>query len=662
MTRTSRRKFIKVTSLAGLTLPLADLGKIAGMDPLKIRTRDFAESKNRDEWLQHAVLGGPSFDTFERIPGNPIWRGEPPLEWPVNGFLFQDPVSGDFFVYVGAYTKGYISQPSRCLGLRSSDKGKTWKSIGPIIEPDASLFDKNGHTPDVSVVYEKPGATQKKGRYHMIYDWGELDFTKEGGIAYAWADKPEGPWHRLPAPVTRNTELPLMKNRYRRTYAATLIKRKNDWMITGMMDDAPRSWALFVMTAPNPEGPYSERKLVRDVREDYFHPPLMEFYPSFVHDGYLYAPATSVALNRNFGSVFRAPLEKATEPDAWELYQHGSVWHSEDKESEYDGIWGQTYSGQVDAQGKLWAMFPSRDSENRGTIHIAHRPWNKPYREKGFVLNAHQGPTLSVLRQAYGTFELKAAIHLRGNARLVWDYAGLLGPDRPASDATLGKGANQSYFALDLTEKSWSIHQYDASGARTPEGRGDLEQKNERQITLRRNEAGNIYVHLDETPVWRGSFPDHANPPKPGAIGWWLEPHTYLEVKQFAISGEETPTHLFYDATDALLGAGEATADWKIHEEGFRSLPGYSTIRKDAKAKWNVQGRRFTVWCPRGPQFGSVEVLINGIVQTKINLNTRKLTPSKPLWSSDLLPAGHYAVTLRPFRGVMAFDCLEVET
>ncbi len=73
------------------------------------------------------------------------------------------------------------------------------------------------------------------------------------------------------------------------------------------------------MTAPKPEGPYGERVLVRNVESDQFHPPLLEFYPAFVHQGYVYAPATSVALNRDFNALFRAPLERATEPKAWEL-------------------------------------------------------------------------------------------------------------------------------------------------------------------------------------------------------------------------------------------------------------------------------------------------------------------------------------------------------
>src|SRR5205814_3047217 len=100
------------------------------------------------------------------------------------------------------------------------------------------MFDHDGHTPDASVVFDA-------GRYHMIYDWGEADFNREGGLAYAWAQKPEGPWHRSPNPITRKTTTTLMGGKYTRTYAPTIIKRSHDWLIVAMTDHAPNSWAMF---------------------------------------------------------------------------------------------------------------------------------------------------------------------------------------------------------------------------------------------------------------------------------------------------------------------------------------------------------------------------------------------------------------------------------
>src|SRR5580765_8886197 len=101
------------------------------------------------------------------------------------------------------------------------------------------------------------------------------------------------------------------------------FRRKTDWLIIGMLDNPPFGWAMFVMTAAFPEGPWTKPVLARHVESDYFHPSLMEGFPAFVHGGYLYAPATSVARNRDFQCLFKAPLEQAELPSAWSLDRAG---------------------------------------------------------------------------------------------------------------------------------------------------------------------------------------------------------------------------------------------------------------------------------------------------------------------------------------------------
>ena len=60
---------------------------------------DYADSCHAGPWLQHPVYGGPSFDAFVHAPQNPLHRGTPPFEWPVNSFFFPDPVSGNWYIY-----------------------------------------------------------------------------------------------------------------------------------------------------------------------------------------------------------------------------------------------------------------------------------------------------------------------------------------------------------------------------------------------------------------------------------------------------------------------------------------------------------------------------------------------------------------------------------
>lgn len=63
-------------------------------------TCDFAERSHVNDWLRHPVYGDPSFDSFKRLPGNPIHRGAPPFEWPVNGFFYPDSRTGNWYVFI----------------------------------------------------------------------------------------------------------------------------------------------------------------------------------------------------------------------------------------------------------------------------------------------------------------------------------------------------------------------------------------------------------------------------------------------------------------------------------------------------------------------------------------------------------------------------------
>ena len=651
MTRSGTRKTpIRIVVIATLTLSTVATPETASAaSPLVI---DYAESHHVNAWLQDTVFGGPSFDAFERLPGNPVHTGTAPYEWPVNGSLFRDPVSKDWFAYIGEYTSGYIGKPARAIALRSRDNGVSWKKLGPVLEPNVQSFDKGGVTPDVTVVYDA-------GRFHMIYDWGELDFNKEGGIAYASADKPEGPWRRASQPITRNSELPLVEGRYRRTYAATLIKRQSDWLITGMMDDAPRSWTLFVMTAKRPEGPYTQRKLVRSVRDSYFHPPLMEFFPSFVHDGFLYAPATSVARNRNMQVMFKAPIEQATDVGAWKIAQFGSMWHSANVPHEYEGLWGQTFAGQVDDRGQFLVAFPSRDANNIGTIGIAQRPWKIPFRKRGFVVNAHGSSSMAMLKRAYGNFALSAQFELTGAARIIWDYTGTLEVSAPQSDAEIAAESDRCHNALDVSGGRWGLVATDAIGKKTVIATGTSFVERNRTARIVRSSQNKVTLSFGGREVWQGSVPRSPDGCGTGAgiVGWWLAPRSHLKVDRFAITGAgEAPT-ITYGAKAALLGAGETIHDWT--EISGASLA-FKSTRTDAMAKWNVSGRKFTLWSPRGPDLGVVEISIDGHVSATVDLKSEQLMPSQPIWVSKLRIRGNHAVVLRSVSGVFVVDQLQV--
>jgi hypothetical protein len=556
------------------------------------------------------------------------------------------------------------------------------------LEGSKELFDHGGSTPDVSIVYAD-------GRYHMVYDWVEPDWSLLGGLGYAWAEKPEGPFHRAPQPITLNRELPLLLGRYQRTYAATLVRRKHDWMIVGMMDHAPSSWALFGMTAAKPEGPYGERVLLRNVEGDGFHPPLLEYYPSFAHRGFVYAPATSVALNRNYNALFRAPLERAAEPGAWELFQNGSLWHSEDIENEAYGMWGQTFSGWVDAKGILQVSFHSRDPKGMGTVNVAARRWDQPLRKSGFVMSGHQGPSLTLLQRAFAGFRLEARLRLRGTMRLLVDYDGVLGPNAPQSDATLHPLALSCCDAVELSEGHWKVIRFGAPGEQTVLASGTRPGGEKFVVTLDRKPGGETNLSLDGRVVWTGELPPRRAGgvrPSPGAatsagsetagasramgeaelaapgdgrtpavLGIEVEPHSHLVVERFAIQGKPRPAVINFLFSEAILGTGGNRDDWQeLRGPEFRY--GLATLANNpaARVKWNVVGRQFTLWSPRGPQFGKAQVKVDGRVLANLDLHAERLTPSCPVWKSPRLKDAPHAVVLTATGGLLVVDSMEV--
>ena len=608
---------------------------------------DYAEARCVDLWLRHPVFGDPSFDAFERVPGNPICTGAPPYGWPVNGFLFSDPVSGNWYIYVGDYATGYSGPPmARCILYRSRDGSKSWENLGPVIQGDPALFDKNGHAPDVSVVFAE-------GRYHMVYDWYEPDFVTDGGLAYAWAEKPEGPWHRGAQPITRWSTETL------HIYGGTLVRRKHDWLIVGLHAAFPHSWSLFAMAAPNPEGPYSERQLVRTVEDSYYHPPLLEGYPAFCDGDWVYASTTSVARNRNFQVIFRAPLEQATEPKAWEIYRHGSVWHSEDVPNEAYGIWGQTISGWIDADRRLWAMFPSINNEGFGTINLATRPWSQPLRARGFHLSGHEAPSLTCLRRSYADFSLDCELRVRGTARIVWNYRAPLGPNQPRADAELHPLSLTRHDALELGPNGWRILQVDAQGLAKPVATGAAPGDAAWNITITRRKDGAMALTLDGKQVWNGTT--GTTGATGGTLGLLAERHSHVSVERFAISGHEQTNTLSFLHTEGWLGAGENPANWAEQKDaGFRFGVGAVHRGDGGRAKWNFLGRGLALWSPRGPDFGTAEVWLDGARIGTVNLHRAESQPSQPVFTKTGLADTFHAVTLKAKSGRLILDSLDV--
>jgi hypothetical protein len=407
---------------------------------------------------------------------------------------------------------------------------------------------------------------------------------------------------------------------------------------------------MAALTSEQPGGPYSSPTLLIYPQSDVFHPPLLEFYPAFVHEGHVYAPATSVAANRNYQTLFRALLEEAHLPRAWQIYQHGSVWHDMPVPHEKKGIWGQTFSGQVGPDNILRVMFPSKNAEDIGTINLAHRPWDRPYKD-GFVLSAPNKPSVAILRQCYRDFQVQALVRANGGWSFAFACRNPLGPDRVHADACLDPVMRTQRMELKFQEKDWSLCDglgVLKQGALPPGGSPVM------RLEIKR-EGRQVRALFNGALLFSETVPDRA-----GRLELLAEAGTILFADEFHVAGEVLETSEFWLATEARAGCADITNDWRpVTDTGFRYGAGYFSKVAGARAKWNYEGRGFRIWAPVGPEYGTAQLKVDAGAPVELSFRADKGRKSGVVLSCEL-PAGYHSVIITVSTGEVPLDVLEV--
>ncbi len=634
---------------------------------------NFTENKYKDMWFRHPITGEASFDTFKRYACNPIHIGEPKYEWSVNCSQFRDPVSGNLYAYISRYSRGYWGSPINCIAYRSIDNGSTWEYVGVVLEASNSLFDwkdgKQGGAADICVVYDN-------GAYHAVYGWATHD-NKDGGLAYAKSDSPEGPFNIWPVPVHRESEQQVLFGRYKRVYASCLVRREKDWLVLAMMStpgNAGGSWAFVSMTAKNPEGPYTSSQFVLYPQGGMYHPPIVEYLPPFEYQGYVYAPFTSVALNRSFQVIYKAKKELAHLPDTWEIFKHGSVWHTEDNEYEAQGIWGQAYAGLVEENGFFNVIYPSKNSKDLGTINMASCKWNEIDAGEGFWLSAPKGPSMTFVKKHFEEFELYAELQSRGRKTVFWSNNAPIGPDSTTADSSPHPFMLKDMMRLECKNGEWRILQADVTGQVTEIGTGSYKESGtlEDRIQITCN-CKNTKVFVNDDMVWCKEIPA-----KKGCIGLFAEKGSNVFVKKFSVNGPAKECQLSYIFSEGLIGAGEGEIsplflDLKDNSGGpekikhwqrktgelYRYGIGYETDVQGSIVKWNYLGSDFRLWSPKGPGLGRANIYLDGVLQTVLDLKSNDNEKSQPIYESKGMEAGYHAVLMELIDGSIVCDSFD---
>ncbi len=115
--------------------------------------------------------------------------------------------------------------------------------------------------------------------------------------------------------------------------------------------------------------------------------------------------------------------------------------------------------------------------------------------------------------------------------------------------------------------------------------------------------------------------------------------------------------------TEVLLGSGASPEEWgDLTDAGFRFRVGAVSKLAKARAKWNVIGSALKLWSPRGPQYGIIEVRVDGQTRGRIDLHSENAVPSQPVWAETGLPDTFHAVVLIVESDRAPLDSLEVST
>ena len=162
----------------------------------------------------------------------------------------------------------------------------------------------------------------------------------------------------------------------------------------------------------------------------------------------------------NHQAVYKVKLEDITKANKYELLNTGSLWHSENVENEYAGIWGQTFTGFVDSNDSIYVMFPSKDQKNLGTINLAKASWKHLFRDQGFNLTANEGNSFSYIKKSIDVEAIDMKFDLEGTMQVVWDFHSPI-------DVLNGWGKfaleheNADFKEIVIDESSWKINVYE---------------------------------------------------------------------------------------------------------------------------------------------------------------------------------------------------------
>jgi hypothetical protein len=118
---------------------------------------------------------------------------------------------------------------------------------------------------------------------------------------------------------------------------------------------------------------------------------------------------------------------------------------------------------------------------------------------------------------------------------------------------------------------------------------------------------------------------------------------------------------MVYGCKEALLNSGNMNSDWEfVSDSVFRYSRGVISKQSSGFAKWNFEGSGVELYLPKGPDFGSATIYIDGIQAGSVNLRNEQFRNSSLVFKSNTLPKGTHAIYMESKDGRLPLDCIEV--
>jgi hypothetical protein len=189
-------------------------------------------------------------------------------------------------------------------------------------------------------------------------------------------------------------------------------------------------------------------------------------------------------------------------------------------------------------------------------------------------------------------------------------------------------------------------------------------------IEVKQTATGQVSIKLNGTAVAEGVKLDMAD--VGGSIAVHATAGASVQVTEMLVApaAEVAQRWIWLTPSDGITGGGDAaTGSWRAkadptfrNGQGFTSPGGNTTL-----AKWNFVGVKVRLWMPKGPEYGSVSVSVDGTKPMLVDLHAAEPVASAAVyaWEETTDAVGRarlehrHALVVRWVSGGIAADSAE---